>query len=160
MVTSFESLDFGSTPSTLMKQLEETMPSSVNAAQLMTYFEEKKAERGEYILRQGEDSALYFIEAGKVTVQLESDDGKVIRLRTMQSGTVVGEMGLYLHQKASASVVADEPCTFFHLSVKRLEEMENDAPEIASALHRFIAGILSERVIDTNDALQMLIYSL
>jgi SulP family sulfate permease len=160
MVTSFESLDFGSTPSTLMIQLEEAMPSSVNAAQLMTYFEEKKAERGEYILRQGEDSALYFIEAGKVTVQLESDDGKVIRLRTMRSGTVVGELGLYLHRKASASVIADEPCTLFYLPAAKLKEMEEDAPEIASAFHKFLAGILSERLIDTNDALEALIHLL
>jgi len=160
MVTSFESLDFGSTSSTLMKQLEEAMPSSVSAAQLMTYFEEKKAERGEYILRQGEDSALYFIEAGKVTVYLECDDGKVIRLRTMRSGTVVGELGLYLDRKASASVIADEPCTLFYLRAAKLKEMEEDAPEIASALHRFLAGVLSERLIDTNDTLEALIHSL
>jgi SulP family sulfate permease len=43
MIASLESLDFGSTPSTLMKQLEKAMPSSVSAAQLMTYFEEKKS---------------------------------------------------------------------------------------------------------------------
>jgi SulP family sulfate permease len=160
MITTFGSLDFGATTLTLMKQLEKALPPSVSAARLMSYFEEKKAEQGEYLIRQAEESALYFIESGQVTVQLEDDDGKITRLRTMRSGTVVGELGLYLHQKASASVIADEPCTFFHLSAKKLEEMENDAPEIAFALHKFIAGILSERLIDTNDALQALIHSL
>jgi CRP-like cAMP-binding protein len=66
----------------------------------------------------------------------------------------------YLRQKASASIIADEPCTLFYLPAKKLEEMEKDAPEIASALHRFIAGILSELLIDTNDVLQALIHSL
>jgi SulP family sulfate permease len=160
MITTFRSLDFGATTLTLMKQLEKALPPSVSTARLMSYFEEKKAEQGEYLIRQAEESALYFIESGQVTVQLEDEDGKITRLRTMRSGTVVGELGLYLHQKASASVIADEACTFFHLSAKRLEEMENDAPEIASALHKFIAGILSERLIDTNDALQALIHSL
>ena len=160
MITTFQSLDFGATPLTLMKQLEEALPPSVSAAHLMTYFEEKKAEQGEYLIRQGEESALYFVESGQVTVQLESGDGKITRLRTMRSGTVVGELGFYLRQKASASVIADEPCTLFYLPAKKLEEMEKDAPEIASALHRFIAGILSERLIDANDALQALVHSL
>ena len=160
MITTFQSLDFGATPLTMMKQLEEALPPSVSAAHLMTYFEEKKAEQGEYLIRQGEESALYFVESGQVTVQLEGGDGKITRLRTMRSGTVVGELGFYLRQKASASVIADEPCTLFYLPAKKLEEMEKDAPEIASALHKFIAGILSERLIDTNDALQALIHSL
>jgi SulP family sulfate permease len=160
MIASFESLDFGSTPLTLMKQLEKALPSSVSASDLMTYFEEKKAEQGEYIIRQGDDSALYFIEIGQVTVQLECDDGKIIRLRTMRSGTVVGELGLYLDRKASASVIADEPCTLFYLPAKKLKEMENNAPEIASAFHKFLAGILSERLIDTNDTLEALMHSL
>jgi SulP family sulfate permease len=160
MITTFQSLDFGATPLTMMKQLEEALPPSVSAVHLMTYFEEKKAEQGEYLIRQGEESALYFVESGQVTVQLEGGDGRITRLRTMRSGTVVGELGFYLRQKASASVIADEPCTLFYLPAKKLEEMEKDAPEIASALHKFIAGILSERLIDTNDALQALIHSL
>ena len=73
---------------------------------------------------------------------------------------MVGELGFYLRQKASASIIADEPRTLFYIPAKKLEEMEKDAPEIASALHKFIAGILSERLIDTNDALQALIHSL
>jgi len=160
MITTFENLDFGATPLTLMKQLEKALPPSVSAAQLMTYFGEKKAEQGEYLIRQGEESTLCFVESGQVTVQLEGDDGRIIRLRTMRSGTVVGELGFYLGQKASASVIADEPCTLFYLPAKKLEEMENNAPEIAVALHKFIAGILSERLIDTNDALQAMIHSL
>jgi SulP family sulfate permease len=160
MITTFESLDFGVTPLTLMEQLEKALPPSVSSARLISYFEEKKAEKGEYLIRQAEESALYFVESGQVTVQLEDGNGKITRLRTMRSGTVVGELGLYLRQKASASVIADEPCTLFYLSAKKLEEMENDAPEIASALHKFIACILSERLIDTNDALEALIHSL
>jgi SulP family sulfate permease len=68
----------------------------------------------------------------------------------------VGELGLYLGRKASASVVADEPCRLFYLPTEKLREMERDAPVIASAFHKFIAGVLSERLIDTNEALQEL----
>jgi CRP-like cAMP-binding protein len=51
-----------------------------------------------------------------------------------------------LRHKASAWVIADEACTLFYLSAKKLEEMEKHAPGIASALHKFIAHILSERL--------------
>ena len=141
---------------TMMRQLEESLPSSVTSADVMAYFEDKRAEKGEYLIRQGDDSALYLIETGKVTVQLECADGKIIRLRTIRSGTVVGELGLYLGRKASASVIADESCKFFYLAPKKLREMEDNAPEIASAFHKFVGRILSERLIDTNDALEAL----
>jgi len=68
----------------------------------------------------------------------------------------VGELGLYLGRKAYASVIADEPCRFFYLAPKKLKEMEDNAPEIASAFHKFLGRILSERLIDTNDSLEAL----
>jgi SulP family sulfate permease len=144
-------------PLTLLTQLERGLPPSVAIADLMNYFEERRAEKGEFLIHQGDDNVgLYFIETGQVTVELEGQGGKTTRLRTMQTGTVVGELGLYLGRKASASVVADEPCRLFYLPTEKLKEMEQNAPQIAAAFHKFIAGILSERLIDTNEALQAL----
>jgi SulP family sulfate permease len=144
-------------PLTLLEQLERSLPPSVSIADLMSYFEERSAQKGDVLIHQGDDNVgLFFIETGQVTVQLEGPGGKITRLRTMQTGTVVGELGLYLGRKASASVVADEPCRLFYLPTEKLREMERDAPVIASAFHKFIAGVLSERLIDTNDALQEL----
>jgi SulP family sulfate permease len=158
MAASFVGVDLDAKPLTLMKQLKNAMPSSVSDGDLLSYFEEKKADKGEYIIHQGDDSAgLYFIEKGQVTVQLEGEGGKTTRLRTMQTGTVVGELGLYLGRKTTASVIADEPCTLFHLTTKKFNEMEKNAPEIASAFHKFIVGILGERLVDTNDTLQALV---
>ena len=54
-------------------------------------------------------------------------------------------------------MVADETCVLFFLSATKLKEMESDAPEIASAFHKFIIRMLSERLIDTNDTVQALI---
>ena len=158
MAMSFASVDLDMRPFSLMKQLRNAMPSSVTDKDLLSYFEEKKADKGEYIIHQGDDSAgLYFIEKGQVTVQLEGEGGKTTRLRTMQTGTVVGELGLYLGRKTTAPVIADEPCTLFHLTTKKFKEMEKNAPEIASAFHKFIVGILGERLVDTNDTLQALV---
>jgi len=158
MATSFSSVDLDVNALSLMKQLRNAMPPSVTDEELLSYFEEKKADKGEYIIHQGDDSAgLYFIEKGQVTVQLEGEGGKTTRLRTMQTGTVVGELGLYLGRKTTASVIADESCTLFHLTTQKFNEMEKNAPEIASAFHKFIVGILGERLVDTNDTLQALV---
>jgi hypothetical protein len=40
------------------------------------------------------------------------------------------------------------------------KKRENNAPEIASALQKFIAGSLSEPLMDAKNALQALIHSL
>jgi sulfate permease, SulP family len=144
-------------PLTLMNQLETALPPSIRIEELLTYFEERQIGKGECIIKQGEDSVgLYFIENGQVTVQLEGDDTKVTRIRTMQTGTVVGELGFYLRRKATASVVADEPCKVLYLSAEKLKKMETTAPAIASAFHKFIVQMLSERLIETNESLQAL----
>ena len=142
--------------SSLMKQLEEALPRSAGFSP-MSYFEERKAEKGGSIIKQGVNpGGLYFIEKGQVTVELKDSNGSITRLRTMQTGTVVGELGFYLGRAATASVVANEPCTLYLLSAAKLKEMENQSPEAAAAFHKFIIRMLSERLIDTNATLHAL----
>ncbi|HXX72885.1 MAG TPA: SulP family inorganic anion transporter [Candidatus Acidoferrales bacterium] len=143
-------------PPSIMKQLLEALPDSAGINPL-SYFEERDVQKGDYIITQGVDpGGLYFIENGQVTVELKDRGGTVIRLRTMQTGTVVGELGFYLRRKASASVVANEPCKLFFLSAAKLKEMEHASPDNAAAFHKFIIRMLSERLIETNETLQAL----
>jgi SulP family sulfate permease len=158
IIAASESPGLSDRPLTMMEQLEKSLPSSVSLADLLGYFEEKTVEKGECLIRQGESVVgLYFIETGQVTVQLEGKDGRITRLRTMQTGTVVGELGVYLERRATASVIADEPCRLFYLPAEKMKEMEDKVPEIASAFHKFIARALGERLIDTNDTLAALV---
>jgi SulP family sulfate permease len=127
---------------------------------LMAYLEPMEVEAGAYLIRQGQVAdAMYFIEKGQVTAQLENeeDGGQPVRLRTMSAGTVVGEMGLYLGSRASASVVVDQSSVVYRLSAGNLKRMEETAPEIAAAFHRFVASLLSERLTNTNETLQALL---
>ncbi len=102
-------------------------------------------------------SGLYFLETGQVTVQLEAEDGSIIRLRQMSAGTLVGEIGTYLNQAATASVIADQPSTLYHLSLEALKRMEQSDPEIAAAFHRFMARFMAERLTHTTETLQALV---
>lgn len=43
---------------------------------------------------------ILFIESGRVTVRLNLPGGKTMRLRSMTTGTMIGEMGVYLESAA------------------------------------------------------------
>lgn len=143
---------------TLQEQLGESFPESVNFNRFMKYLERQEAAKGYYLMHQGDPPhSLYFIESGQVTVQLETEKGEAIRLRTMGAGTVVGELGLYLRLRSTASVVTEQPSIIYRLTVNALKEMEETDPEIAAAFHKFIVHLLGERLANTNKSLQALL---
>ena len=111
-----------------------------------------------HLIRQSEQSeSLYFIESGRVTARLELDDGRTLRLRTMGPGTVVGEVGLFLRGSRAASVVTEEPCTVYRLSVAELERMNRENPNLALAFHRYLICLLGERLTSSTALLRGII---
>ena len=136
---------------------EAESPESLNDARFTKYMEHIQIEPGQIIIRQGEASkGLYFIEEGEVTVFLEGEE-ETKRIRKVGAGTVIGEIGLYLGTPTTATVQADQPGILYLLSTQRLMEMEKDDPEIAAAFHKFIAQLLSERVLSTTATMQALL---
>ncbi|MBD3306612.1 cyclic nucleotide-binding domain-containing protein, partial [candidate division KSB3 bacterium] len=101
--------------------------------------------------------ALYVVETGQVTIQLETKDQKPIRLRTMGPGTIVGELGIYLNRRAAASVIVLHPGTIYRLSRHALQQMQATDPHLAAFFHEFMASLLSERLIHMNTTVQALL---
>ncbi len=133
-----------------------SLPEFLN--RLNSYLTHRAYPRGEYIIRQGAPpSGLYFIEAGQVTAQLEQEDSPPLRLRTMNAGTVVGELGVYLGTPASAAVVAEGDCQIYFLSLEQLNRMEQEAPKMAGMIHKFMIRILGERLINSNKTIRALL---
>jgi len=180
MIETFESVGLAARkPTPIMRQLEEFLsasprfagwqeflvpekenpPEAPDAIQSsMSFMERLEVEAGQVMIRQGQSSpGLYFIESGQVTIQVEAEGQRTLRLRTRGEGTIVGEMGLYLGSPASASVVVDQSGTVYHLSVENLERLEAEQPELAGALHKFLARHLSERLSSTAQTLQALL---
>ena len=113
---------------------------------------------GEFLMRQGTASdEILFIESGRITIHLDLDDGRVVRLRSMTSGTTIGEIGMYLKQPRTASAVADLHTRAFVLSIERLREMEVNDPALAHAMHYVTVALLSARLAGTNSLVQRLI---
>lgn len=124
---------------------------------LHKYLERIETAAGDVIVRQGDESdAMYFIESGRVDVLLQGDGQDVLRLRSMTAGTVIGEVGFYLKQARTASIVVTESGVLQRLSLDALRKMEASDPHTASALHMFIACALSIRLSTTNRVVQEL----
>jgi SulP family sulfate permease len=127
------------------------------AAIARRYFERREVSSGTEILRQGERSeGLFFVERGSVSVWLELEGGRRIRLRTMRAGTVIGELGLYLGQPRNATVVADSDCVVQHLGRGSLDRLLDERPEVAARFHFFMVRMLAERLVMANGAIRAL----
>jgi SulP family sulfate permease len=142
---------------TIFRQLESALPGPDGAEKLRSYCEQKQVQAGDILIRQGQSpSGLFFIESGGAQAELELGDGKHLQLRRM-SGTIVGEMSLYTGHPATASVIVDQPGLTYFLSNEKLKEMEAKDPDLASALHKFIARLLSERLTYSNHVVETLL---
>jgi sulfate permease, SulP family len=141
-------------PVTLRAQLADSGFARANTARLMEFLERVDAQPGEMLIRQGDEAdKLYFIERGTVSVYLEVESGERVRLQTLGLGTAVGEMGLYLGARCTASAIADSAVTAYRLTREALMEMKDKEPELAATFHEFVAHLLSERLSATTRTL-------
>jgi SulP family sulfate permease len=142
-------------PVTLKAQLADSGFEKANTARLMEFLERVEFRQGEYLIRQGEEAdRLYFIEMGTVSVYLDLENGKRVRLQTLGLGTAVGEMDLYLGAKCTASATAESSTVAYRLTCAAMAEMKEKEPELAAAFHEFIAHLLSERLAATTRTLE------
>lgn len=122
---------------------------ALDRRELSSYLERIEVPEGTKLIQQGDRAReIYFLASGHLTALLEHDRGRDLRLRTMMPGTVVGEVGVYLGDVRSASVVADGPCVAYRLTDASLTRMETESPALAAALHRSLATLLAERLSD------------
>ena len=139
-------------------QLKHALPELESVDRLMKYLERREVKQGEYLMHQGDPANdMYFIESGQISVQLESPDGEVLRLRTVHAGATVGEVGLYLKADRTASVVAAKPSTVYRLSTRALKDMHQHDPDVASHMHEWMARVLAERLTENDRIIGVLL---
>jgi len=158
VIENFESVGFAIKPPTMTRQLQRMLPSRQSVMTMMDYFEQVELDEGDVLLEQGQPlDGMYFIEDGEMRVELELHDERSIRLRTMSSGTVIGELGVYLKIPATARVIAEKNTFLFFLSAEKLQEMEDNNPEISTAFHKFMAHTIAERLVGAADTMKVLL---
>jgi SulP family sulfate permease len=141
----------GSIPTDFAGVLSRAFPNAKEAARFMAYFEVVQVPEGERLIEQGDESdALYLVDSGNAEVLLRLPDGHEIRLRTIQAGALFGEVGIYLGEKRSASIVTTCESRLYRLKAEAIKAMEKKDPELAAGLHKWMAGQLAERLAQSN----------
>lgn len=126
-------------------------------ARLEAYFERERAPAGTPVIRTGEQGRdMYFLERGRLVIEVALPDGSRLRLGEKLPGTLVGEMALYAQAPRSADVIAGEDCTLLRLSQDALERMEREEPALAIRFHREAALQLSARLGRANQLIHAL----
>jgi SulP family sulfate permease len=143
---------------TIQSQLKRTFPHPELVEPLLKYLERVEADTNTTLMRRGDPSdAMYFLEAGRLNIQLETADGEIIRLRSLRSGTVVGEIAMYLNSPRTADVITMQKSVLYRLTSDALARMEAEDPPTASALHEWIAKQMAERLADNNNTIEALL---
>jgi sulfate permease, SulP family len=120
---------------------------------LSIYLERMPLAEGTVLIRQDEPpDDVFVLASGRLRVEMVTPEGNSVRLRTVLPGVVVGEIALYTGVPRTADVVAEESSVVLRLSRASIERMEAEEPELAAALHRWLATTLSERLTDTQRA--------
>jgi SulP family sulfate permease len=98
---------------------------------------------------------VFFIAHGRVRVQVTLPNGRALRLHTMTSGAIVGEIAHYLHQTRTADVIVETPSDIFRLGSTDLARLEREDAELAVLAHRLLARNLSEKLSMANRMIQL-----
>ena len=126
--------------------------------EMRPYMERREVEAGGIIIEEGKPSnELFILESGRVTAVLGLRNGSQIRLRSMTPGSVIGELGVFLDEPRTASVVADEACVLHCLRKDSMERMAKEQPDLSRAFHMFTIRTLSERLVRANRAVHALL---
>lgn len=142
----------------LRAQLKKLFSSNQDVEKFMSYLEKETVEEYHILIQRGDEpDCMYFVDSGHLTTRIEISQGKFIRLMTQGGGTMVGEMGLFLHQTRSATVVADQPSTLYRLSIGAYNKMMHDDPDLAFHLHQWIGSVLSARLAENTQTLEVLL---
>ena len=111
------------------------------------------------LIRQDEPpDDVFVLESGRLRVEMVTPEGTRMRLRTVLPGVVVGEIAMYTGESAdrrrgrrdAERGAAAQPA-------RRSSGWRRTEPELAAALHRWLATTLSERLTETQRAAMALV---
>ena len=127
------------------------MGSNVVLVELLAYFEMKSTTGSEVIYHQGDAAdTLDLVADGTLVVDVADERGASVRVRRINTHSVVGEMGFFRRSMRSATVSSDGPAKLFTLTHARFDQMRRDRPDLASAFADFILCTMADRIESAN----------
>jgi len=139
----------------IMEQLAAYLPAPDDHLILANYFEHRVVEPGDVLAEQGAPSdEMFLLQSCSASVYLDAGSGTRHRIRRADSGTVFGEVGFYLGTPRTASVIVDNGGDLYILCQAANARLEQEHPQIAGALHKFMIRVITRRLQLTTTTLQ------
>jgi SulP family sulfate permease len=128
---------------------------AADLSRIATYLERHELAVGEPLFRHGEPAdSVEILASGRLAAITTEGQDPPIRLRRMVGYTVVGEMGFYRQVPRTATVIAEEPCVLYRLTRDAFNRMQAQDPVVASAFHKLIIRLLSDRLESSDRSLR------
>jgi SulP family sulfate permease len=125
---------------------------------LAAHLERVSVPQGTVLLHQDDPPGdVYVLESGHLGVETITPDGTRLRLGSLRPGVVVGEIALYTGIRRTADVVAEAPSVVLRIDREAIARLETEEPELAAALHRWLAVTLAQRLTDSMRAFDVLL---
>jgi SulP family sulfate permease len=133
-------------------QFQKLRLNPQQTASFVGYLQKIRLAEGDFLFRQGDEpKAIYFVESGQLSTFVDFGNGKTRRIRTLNPGTMLGEIAFNAQSSYQASAIADQATTLYSITHAQLSRMEQENPEIAAKFSKFINRQLAQRL---NFALQ------
>jgi SulP family sulfate permease len=140
-------LDHPTSVETFEPWLREQLGNTVSTADFAAYLERRDVADGHVLYRQGDPSdGIDLLASGTLAVDIATAGGALLRVRSIDTHTVVGEMGFFRQSPRSATVSSQGPATVYTLSRDNFVRMRREHPELANAFEDFILRVLADRI--------------
>src|SRR5437764_9402373 len=135
---------------TLSDALAAFAPGEISEERLARYLEHVELQPNEVLMHLGDPAdAMFFVEAGQVTAELQREGAAPVRLQTSSPGALTGEIAVFRGGVRTALVRAEGNCRLASLSKAALARMEKEDPDLARVIQRYIIVQLAEKLANT-----------
>ena len=94
---------------------------------------------------------MYIVKEGELQTFLDSTDGE--SLKTIKPADFFGEVGLFLEEERTATIVASKDSILLGISKRDMNRFIDEFPSAGSKILRKLATVLCTHLINTNKAL-------
>ena len=121
--------------------------------------EDIKYETDQVIFNQGDRADyLYFVLAGKVSIQFKPEDGPVLPVSEVDQGGVFGWSSTLGSANYTSSAVCTEPGHFIKMEGSELKKLCQEHPETGILILNRLAGVIAQRLRGTHEQVVELLH--
>lgn len=139
----------------IFEHLQARLDNSTELSKLPDYLVKTSVNANQVLTRIADRSdTVFFLESCTASAYIIDSNGVERRVSGAGRGAVYGEIGFILGIPRTALVRTDSEGEIYTLSRESLAKMEVNSPELASAIMRFLAETVTERLASTTSSLR------